>query len=58
MVQKTSSGSSLRHSSCQCTLPLQENKKEHVSIIKSMENIVKGLLNHENVEENSSERRT
>jgi hypothetical protein len=35
----------------------KEIRNEHVTIKKSMEHIVKGLLNHKNVEENTSERR-
>jgi hypothetical protein len=33
-------------------------RKDDISITKCREEIVKGLLNHKNVEENSSERRT
>jgi hypothetical protein len=34
----------------------KKTRNEHVSITRSMENIVKRLLNHKNIEENNSER--
>jgi hypothetical protein len=57
MVQKTSSGSSHRHSSGQFTLPSRENRKEDILMTTFRDEIVKGLLNHRNVEENTSEKR-
>jgi hypothetical protein len=58
MVEENASGSSLSHSSDQCKLPLQKDKKEDVSIAKFKEEIAMGQPKQENVEEDANENRT